>query len=464
MPPSLLAAAPGLVVVGDAQARPEPADTRWVAALPPAARVLELSAGGSALAAAYKRRHRGAHWTLVSPGGATGPAGDVDVWADPASLPTGPFDLLLLPDLLPWLADPAGTLQLLGRLAAPGARLMLRVANAASYATLQALLDGDLGVPPGQAPGPGQPRLMSHAVAYRMLLDAGWMPTLMDAHGDETRGRDPATQAVLETLVASSGLSNARAQRTLRHDRLVIEARRAFDDLPDDTPGARFDVVVPTNDEQQLRVNVEASPGLREVDARVVSVRGASSAGDAFERGREHARHDWVLFAHQDVYFPAGFGRRLSALLAGIAPEERARTVVGFVGLGAGAQGRGATPSGFVIDRLHRVDHPDSGAAVSIDELAVVLSRDSLLVPDPALGWHLWATDLCLRAVTQHGALPRIVRAPLFHNSRTGWTLPAAFVESARTLVAKWRHMGPLHTLCATLDDSFFARTGRPAP
>lgn len=463
MPPLQLNAAPGLVVVGDAAGRAEPADTRWVTALPPARRVLELCSGSAALAAAYKRRHARAHWTAVSLRGPTDAADGVDTWAEPDALPPGPYDLLVLSDLLPWLADPAGTLKLLASVAAPGARLLLRVANAASYAALEALLDGDLGVPQGSAPAPGQPRFMSHAVAYRMLMDAGWMPTLMDAHGDDSRGRDPATQAVLETLVSASGLSNARSLRTLRHDRLVIEACRVFEPAPADAPQATFDVVVPTNDEHQLRLNVEASAGLREVGARVISVRGAASAGDAFERGRQHARSDWVLLAHQDVFFPAGFGRRLSALLAGVAPDDRARTLIGFVGLGAGAQGRGATPAGFVIDRLHRVDHPDSGAAVSIDELAVVLSRDSLLSPDPALGWHLWATDLCLRAVTDHGSLPRIVRAPLFHNSRTGWTLPAAFVESARTLVAKWRHMGPLHTLCATLDDSFFARTGRPA-
>ena len=55
-------------------------------------------------------------------------------------------------------------------------------------------------------------------------------------------------------------------------------------------------------------------------------------------------------------------------------------------------------------------------------------------------------------------AFPRIVRLPLFHNSRTGSTLPPAFVESAQVLLRKFPAFAPIHTLCGTLDASFVAR------
>jgi hypothetical protein len=70
---------------------------------------------------------------------------------------------------------------------------------------------------------------------------------------------------------------------------------------------------------------------------------------------------------------------------------------------------------------------------------------------DPALGWHLWATDLCLAAICDHHVFPRIVRLPLFHNSRTGWQLPAAFHASAELLARKWAGFGPIHTLCGVI-------------
>src|SRR5205085_329703 len=97
---------------------------------------------------------------------------------------------------------------------------------------------------------------------------------------------------------------------------------------------------------------------------------------------------------HQDVYFPAGFGQRLNALLAGISAEERPRTLIGFAGMGVAADRQGYVPAGLVVDRRARFDHPASAEVVSIDELAIVVARESLHRIDPALGWHLWATDL----------------------------------------------------------------------
>lgn len=466
--PTVTVATPrtGLIVVDEGRRDAPPSDTRWCAALPAAKRVLELALGDDALARAYKQRQPDSHWTAVDLSGrqhaSLSPQG-IDAWADGGA---GGCDLVVLTDALPWLAEPAATLEWLAAQASPGARLLLRVAQHASLAQLERLLDGDLGVEARLAGSPGQPRLLSHAVIFRQLMDAGWMPHLLDAHCEAQSRRDPATQAVLESLVTASGLSNPIAQHSLRFDRLVIEARRCFEPgaeaAPADAAAGRFDVLVPTNDERQLRLNIEASPGLRECGARIVSVRGATSAASAFERGLPHIGADWVLLCHQDVYFPSRFGHHLAALLAAIPPEERRQTLIGFVGLAAGARGHGAEPAGFVIDRLHRADHAASAQAISIDELAIVVARDSLHRIDARLGWHLWATDLCLTAIVQHGVFPRIVRAPLFHNSRTGWSLPAAFVESARTLAAKWSGMGALHTLCGTIDEHFFARHGGP--
>ncbi len=104
--------------------------------------------------------------------------------------------------------------------------------------------------------------------------------------------------------------------------------------------------------------------------------------------------------------------------------------------MGVNAATKSYEHAGFVIDRGSRFDQPASEAVVSIDELALVLPRQSPLRIDPSLGWHLWATDLCLQAICAHRFFAHIVRLPLFHNSHTDHTLPAAFHASAATLAA----------------------------
>jgi ubiquinone/menaquinone biosynthesis C-methylase UbiE len=459
--------APALVVIaGGAGEAGWPAvaaapDAKLLKALPAAGRVLEVGPGSAAMARAYKQAHASAHWTAVDlVGDEHAPRRDsVDAWCELgglATLPAGSFDLLVVNEVLPWLPDPLPTLRQLARLAAPGAKLLLNVENHASLATLERLLDADLSAETRQSPALGQPRLQSPATVYKLLMDAGWMPTLADGHAEPAAAG--STRATLKALAQASGLAAGCPERVHALDRLVIEARATFAGAPVLPGAARFTVLVPTTHERQLRVNVEQSPGLKEVGARIVSYRGATSPAQALEQGLAHADADWVLLCHQDVYFPAGFGEQLNAILAGIPAAERPRTLIGFIGLGALAGGQGTAASGFVIDRLHRADHPASAQATSIDEVALVVSRDTIHRIDPAMGWHLWATDLCLQSICQHGVFPRIVRAPLFHNSRTGWTLPSGFSDAAHKLAAKWGEgFGPIPTLCGVIDAAFLA-------
>ena len=215
---------------------------------------------------------------------------------------------------------------------------------------------------------------------------------------------------------------------------------------------------MPTNKEQQLRVNVEQSPGLKEVQARVISYRHASSPAQALSESLPHVQNDWVLLCHQDIYFPKGFGERLNAILNAIPAAERASTLLGFIGMGVNRQTEQTEPAGFVIDRLNWADHPACDAALSIDELAVVVARDSIHKIDPLIGWHLWATDLCLTSVCTHRVFPRIVRLPIFHNTQSGWQLPEAFHDSAEYLLQKHSAFDTIHTLCGVIDQGFVAR------
>jgi hypothetical protein len=212
-----------------------------------------------------------------------------------------------------------------------------------------------------------------------------------------------------------------------------------------------FSVVVPVTDEEKFQRNVLASPGL--IDGRaaasVFPVRGAWNAADAFYDGasRETFVPPWILFCHQDVFFEAGSSTLIDAALRKIPDEEARSTVIGFIGLDAGSALGGFRIVGHCTDSRDRghgptvLDGPETETAESIDEQAVILHRDSQLEIDPALGWHLWATDLCLQAAALRemgaGGKARVIRVPIVHNTTSPHTLPAEFTQSVEVLLKK---------------------------
>jgi hypothetical protein len=461
--PSNGAAAPprALIVIGSGTAMPHHRGRRTDNAarsalrnsLPAGARVLAWQTS-DALRDAYLSANPGSEWH---------PFDSVDALQRIG----GAFDLIVLEQGIEPFDDPAAALRALRARAHAQTTLALDLALDTSLAMLQRFVEADL-TDSDDGPFAGRPlRHRSLASATKLLMDAGWMPTLADACWDEPRTDAIAAGAI--ALAAAVGVPASTAQRQWRMRRAIVHARATFDAARADAASlapvavaprtANFAVVVPTTRDAQLRVNVECSPGLKEVAARVISVRHAASAADALQRALEHIHEPWVLLCHQDVYFSASFGARLAALLDAIPAAQRSRTLIGFAGIGVDAATQRYEHAGFVIDRSSRFDNPASDAAVSIDELALVLPRESLLRIDSALGWHLWATELCLQAICTHRFFARIVRLPLFHNSHTDHTLPAAFHASAAALAAKYPDFGPIHTLCGTIGPAAAARS-----
>jgi hypothetical protein len=205
----------------------------------------------------------------------------------------------------------------------------------------------------------------------------------------------------------------------------------------------QFAVVVPVNDEAALSRNVLASPGLEAIGAEIVLCRGAKSAAAAFQAGLKRTVRPWILFCHQDVFFPEGAGAAIERTLAEIHEADTGHTILGFCGMELDRRGE-PVGAGTVVDRGHLLDWPESNAAISIDEFAVVLHRECKYKIDAELGWHLWATDLCLQAMAD-GRHARIVRVLLHHNSTLA-VIPPEFHASGWRLVKKYPHRR-IHTL-----------------
>lgn len=141
-----------------------------------------------------------------------------------------------------------------------------------------------------------------------------------------------------------------------------------------------------------------------------------ASAGAALNHGAAQARHDHVVFVHQDVYLhslPA-----LEAAAGRLADDER----LGMLGA-VGPTGDGRF-FGRMRDRVFLLGDPAPGPTPvdCVDEVLFVVSRRQLerepLTEAPELAWHAYAVEYGLR-LRARGLGVCVQDIPLTHNSLT---------------------------------------------
>jgi SAM-dependent methyltransferase len=432
---------------------------KLLAAILPSQKVLEFGCSAGRLGEGYKRLIPSACWHGVD---VDAPSLEVaakrldQVWQadlDSVDVTTfeGGYDCVVMGDVLEHLKAPERLLLALRHITTPDARLVCCIPNMAHISIVERMLIGDLSYDASGLMDRTHLRLFSQSAIFKLLLDSGWLPHLQDRYN---AGHPNA--ALTDRLIAcasSLGVSREAVERMLFTYQMIITCVQCEDTVYG--TAVPVSVIVPVNNELQFALNVARSPGLKEIGAQILPCRGAESAADAFAQGHAQANGEWLLFCHQDMYFPVGWGFALSNLLGNVPVEQAEQTVVGFAGIGT------MSPSdpymhtfnaGLVIDRIHRYDWPAADRAVSLDEFAVVVHRGTRLAIDPALGWHLWATDLSLAAMGgEPPVFPRILRVPVYHNSLSGHSLPTAYYESAAMLAAKYPNVRGIKTLCGTV-------------
>ena len=190
----------------------------------------------------------------------------------------------------------------------------------------------------------------------------------------------------------------------------------------------------------------------------MVLVKNCASAADGLNVGLDRAKHEWVVCVHQDVYLPRGWDRRLARQLREAERRFGPIGVAGVYGVGEviSPQSPGsplaAERVGWVVDRGRLLrDGPELPARVArLDELLLVVPRDTPLRFDPALGFHLYGADICLQAA-ERGLAVVALGALCLHNSRSVG-LPEAFFASAEVFARKWSHRLPVATPCVVID------------
>jgi SAM-dependent methyltransferase len=430
------------------------------AAIPPARKVLELGCAAGRLGQKYKQSHPETTWVGVdcNPEALQMAAQRLDATFrinldnDNLEAVGEGFDCIVIGDLLEHLKQPEKILEKLAQITTPNASLACCAPNMGHVSVLERLLSGDISYEDQGLLDRTHLRFLSCSSLFKILLDSGWLPTLHDAYLV-----GPGNPQLANKLIEAARLLSvpeATARRLLFTYQMVVQCKKRSEVA---NVGARTPVslVVPVNNQTQLHLDILKSPGLAELNPQMLLCRGADSAAAAFNWGVSQSSSPWLIFCHQDVYFPKGSGHAIAAILSEIPQSEAARTILGFAGLTV-KQNSGQldlVKAGLVVDRVNLFDHPESRSAVSIDEFAVVLNRNCNYKVDPTLGWHLWATDLCLQAIfdRQQRTHARLLRVPLFHNSLCDGSLPPAFHASAEILAGKYPQLGFIPTLCGNI-------------
>ncbi len=212
-----------------------------------------------------------------------------------------------------------------------------------------------------------------------------------------------------------------------------------------------------------LDANLLAAPCLTENPSHeVIAIRGAPSAAAGLSTGIDRSRNDLIVCLHQDVFLPFGWDR-LAVNQYRIAERRFGPIgVAGVYGVGpvseclecpSNSKNRlTAQRIGWVEDRGRVLtDGPGLPAPVAtLDELLLIVRKDTPLRFDPELGFHLYGADICLQA-HERGHAVVALGAPCRHNSRS-IGLPEAFFASAKVFARKWVHRLPVATPCVVFD------------
>lgn len=378
---------------------------------------------------------------------------------DPSGAPppsdVGTVDCIVVADLGA-LTDPLAVLEEHRRLLDSSGTLVCAARNYQFEPVMADILRGtfrsDVGTPPGSvAPG-----LFTYAELVQLLLDASFLPNLTFS---KRRGRDTDFIDAGATLFELLDVEAGDFERLSGDEYLVATARLLPVPTEDQAP---LTVVCCVNDDRQLAANLLHSPDLRPPTVHeILLFRGAASAAEGLNAGIEQASHDLVVLVHQDVYLPKGWPARLRAQWRRASNEGPTPGVAGVFGI------KDRTVPFDAIGRLvHRERLLEEGSCPAdvdgLDEVVLVVPGGTPLRVDPAVGWHLYGTDLALEA-HQRGLRVTVLDAPCHHNTSTT-RVPLGYRQSERALAKKWSGLLPIHTNLSSIGDWLLSEPSPPDP
>lgn len=229
-------------------------------------------------------------------------------------------------------------------------------------------------------------------------------------------------------------------------------------------PSANFHVYTcaRSTDVEILDRDLRRSPAIARGDVKLTVLWNQPSASGAYARAIANAREEILIFAHCDVFFPEYWFERLHWEIRRLTDQDSNWAVAGMSSVTAAGEvvGRTWDPSLAPLfpqtGGIHGGELKAPVRAVSVDELAIIVRRDSGVSFDPLLPeFHLYGADIVLEA-ERLGRSCYGLDLPLIHNAKAQLSLGRDYVRSYRYMVRKWRDRLPVRTTCGTISRNPF--------
>ncbi len=212
-------------------------------------------------------------------------------------------------------------------------------------------------------------------------------------------------------------------------------------------------LVSAVNDDEVLSSCLQASPDVAAGRLAVVEQRGYASAASAYNSWLDAGGTGVVIFAHQDVYFPAGWLHHLQTALAWLDEHDANWGILGIYGVRHDREPIGWTYS-TGLGRVLGGVFSTPCAVRTLDEVVLIMRVSSGLRFDEGVeGFHMYGTDICLES-ERFGCRNYVIPAFAIHNSNGIKMLPDVFWRTFLYVRRKWWAQLPVAAPCAEVTRS----------
>jgi len=211
----------------------------------------------------------------------------------------------------------------------------------------------------------------------------------------------------------------------------------------------KWSVIAAVNNQEVLDSCLLRSPEVTKA-TDLIWQRGYASAAQAYNEAIDKATTDILVFAHQDVFLPAGWLSQLQKSLEWFAQNDPQWAVAGIWGV----QRSGARCGNVYCTGLGKRLGTDFAPPVevrTVDELLFVVRKSSGVRFDKNIpGYHMYGTDICLEA-QRRGLKTYAISAFCIHNTNGYGMLPWQFWKAYLLMRRKWKQALPIITPCAEI-------------
>lgn len=213
-----------------------------------------------------------------------------------------------------------------------------------------------------------------------------------------------------------------------------------------------WSLVVAANSDDLLQANLLRS-GETNSAKEIIVQRNAPNISVAYNTGLDKCTGDVVVFAHQDVFLPTGWAKKLCESIGLLTMRDPHWGVAGVYGVTASGRGAGDIYS-TGLQRFVGEPFSEPIQIRSLDEMLLIVRPSANLRFDERLpGFHLYGTDICLEAEAR-GMKNYVLPCFTLHNSNGVKHLPLSFWQAYIYLRRKWRSRLPIVTSCTGITPS----------